>query len=98
MRATDLVSPTWVFRDHQPHASEATRFKAAQDLTQELLTLAVTHLQAKQFTAAVNIEAHGLDNGTRSDLQRFAEPAVQVRRVYVEVRVAQPSSVSSRKA
>jgi hypothetical protein len=42
---------------HQPHARQAALFEAAQELTPQELTLAVTHLQAEQLTAAVSMDA-----------------------------------------
>jgi hypothetical protein len=45
--------------DDQPHTREAPLPEAAQELPPEGLTLAVAHLQAQQFAAAVGIDAHG---------------------------------------
>ena len=82
-------------RDHQPYARQAALLEAAQELTPEGLALAVTDLQAEQLSAAVGIDAHGHDDGPRANLQRLAEPPVQVRRIPVEVRVAAAVQVCS---
>jgi hypothetical protein len=74
--------------DDQAHASEAALFEAGQELPPEGLTLAVTHLEAQQFTASIGVHAHGHHHGTGADLQRLAQPAVEVGGVEVEVRVA----------
>jgi hypothetical protein len=72
---------------HQPHAAEAALYEAGEELPPEGLALAVAHLEPQQLTAAIGIDAHGDDDGPGADLQRLAEPAVEVGGVEVEVRV-----------
>jgi hypothetical protein len=44
--------------------------------------------KAQQFPAPIGVHPHGHDNGAGADLQRLAQPPVQVGGIEVEVRVA----------
>lgn len=94
--AYDLGQAQTGITHNQPRASEAALFEAGQKLPPKGLVFAVTHLEAQQLSAAVGIDAHRHDDSAETDLQRLAQPAVEIRRV--EVRVADPSSGRSRKA
>jgi hypothetical protein len=62
-------------------------FEAGEELPPERLAFAVAHLEPQQFSAAIGIHAHGEDDRAGADLQRLAQPSVQVVGVEVEVRV-----------
>ena len=72
---------------NQPHASEAALFDAGEELPPEGLAFAVTHLEPQQLSAAVGIDAHRHDDSAGADLQRLAQPAVEIGGIEVEVRV-----------
>ena len=60
-------------------------FEAGEELPPERLAFAVAHLEPQQFSAAIGIHAHGEDDRAGADLQRLAQPSVQVVGVEVEV-------------
>jgi len=64
--------------DHQLDASEAALFQRGDELFPEALALAITHLQAQQFAAAIGIGAHVNYHGPGADLQSLAQTAVDV--------------------
>jgi hypothetical protein len=53
-----------------------------------LRAFAVAYLQAQKLLAAVSVDAHAHDNRAGADLERLAEPPVEICRTQVEAWVA----------
>jgi hypothetical protein len=62
-------------------------FRAAVELRQEGLGLAVAHLEAQQLPAPVVIHPHGDDDSAGADLLGLAQPALEVGGIEVDVDV-----------
>lgn len=73
--------------DHQPHTCENVLFEAGQILPPKRLALVVAHLETPQFPAPIGIYAYRHHDGAGADLQRLAQPPVQIVGTEVKVRV-----------
>jgi hypothetical protein len=62
-------------------------FRAAVELRQEGLGLAVAHLEAQQLPAPVVIHPHGDDDSAGADLLGLAQPALEVGGIEVDIGV-----------
>ena len=96
--AHGLGQPHVGIAHHQPDTAEAPLFEAGEELPPERLAFAVAHLEPQQLTAAMGIDAYGDANGAGADMQRLAEPAVEVGGVEVRYGSWQPSRGRSRNA
>jgi len=79
--------PHLVVRYDSAHSSETALFEGGLELPPEPFALAGAHLDAQQL-AAVGIEAHGDDDGVGAELQRLAQPAVEIGDIEEELRSA----------
>ena len=73
--------------DHNLAPVRPRPYNEAINSPPEALTLAISHLEAQQLTAAVGVHSIGDVHSPSANLQGLAQPAVKIGRVHVNVGV-----------